>query len=159
MAKTRMSVHIEPTELVALFAALGFRVTFYVDDQGVLTAYGHCLHSQVALEAWAHLTHDRGIGAADIMGYPDVGAVKIKERRPEEGQPQVTNSARPGRLLYDGPLQEVYVICDGPPAPESGRFVEVETPDGKGVGVGEWDRREDGLWRLGPFLVKASAVR
>lgn len=27
---------------------------------------------------------------------------------------------------------------DGPPGPESGRFVEVETLDGKGIKVGEW---------------------
>lgn len=49
--------------------------------------------------------------------------------------------------------EPVFVVFDGPPSHESGRFVEVETADGKGVGVGEWKKREDGLWTLGPFYV------
>ncbi len=35
-----------------------------------------------------------------------------------------------------------------PPPHESGRFVEVETPDGKGLRFGEWVERKDGLWAL-----------
>ncbi len=46
--------------------------------------------------------------------------------------------------------QTFYVIFDGPPGPESGRFVECETNEGVGVRVGEWDQK-DGYWRLGPF--------
>lgn len=44
--------------------------------------------------------------------------------------------------------KEVRVVFDGPPGPKSGRFVEVETPDGASVSVGEWHEREDGLWEL-----------
>lgn len=42
----------------------------------------------------------------------------------------------------------INIIFDGPPAPESGRFVEVETDDGKSINAGEWIERKDGLWAL-----------
>lgn len=45
-------------------------------------------------------------------------------------------------------LQVVDVVFDGPPGPESGRFIEVETLDGKGIRIGEWVHREDGYWAL-----------
>lgn len=40
------------------------------------------------------------------------------------------------------------IVFDGPPSHESGRFVEVETLDGKSVNVGEWIQRPDGFWAL-----------
>jgi len=40
------------------------------------------------------------------------------------------------------------IVFDGPPAHESGRFIEVENPEGASVRVGEWIEREDGLWAL-----------
>jgi hypothetical protein len=43
---------------------------------------------------------------------------------------------------------ELRIVFDGPPGPESGRFVECETPDGKSVNAGEWHERSDGLWEL-----------
>jgi hypothetical protein len=42
----------------------------------------------------------------------------------------------------------VHVVFDGPPGPVAGRFVEVETLDGKGINVGRWIKREDGCWAL-----------
>lgn len=52
----------------------------------------------------------------------------------------------------DDPLPEdLFVIFDGPPSHESGRFVEVETADGRSVSAGEWRERAAGLWSLGPF--------
>lgn len=47
----------------------------------------------------------------------------------------------------------LYVIFDGPPDHDAGRFVEVETDSGRSVSVGEWSEYADhpGLWRLGPF--------
>ena len=42
----------------------------------------------------------------------------------------------------------VHVVFDGPPGPEAGRFVEVETLDGKSVSVGRWLKRDDGFWAL-----------
>jgi len=48
----------------------------------------------------------------------------------------------------------IYVVFDGPPGPESGRFVETEDGAGRGVGHAEvkWRQREDGYWTLGPFV-------
>ncbi len=48
----------------------------------------------------------------------------------------------------DNRTQAINVIFDGPPSHESGRFVEVETDDGKGIHAGEWLKRDDGLWAL-----------
>lgn len=42
----------------------------------------------------------------------------------------------------------INIIFDGPPSHESGRFVEVETDDGKSINVGKWIERSDGLWAL-----------
>lgn len=42
----------------------------------------------------------------------------------------------------------INIIFDGPPGPESGRFIEVETDDGRSFRAGEWIERPDGLWSL-----------
>lgn len=44
--------------------------------------------------------------------------------------------------------QAINIIFDGPPSHESGRFVEVETDDGKSINTGEWIEKRDGLWVL-----------
>lgn len=44
--------------------------------------------------------------------------------------------------------QAINILFDGPPAAESGRFVECELDDGSGVNAGEWIQRTDGLWAL-----------
>lgn len=49
-------------------------------------------------------------------------------------------------------MQKVYVVFDGPPSHESGRFVELETFDRRGVGGVQWTERDDGFWTLGPLL-------
>jgi hypothetical protein len=46
------------------------------------------------------------------------------------------------------PSEEIHFVCDGPPGPESGRFVEVENERGEGRRIGEWRARSDGLWEL-----------
>ena len=40
------------------------------------------------------------------------------------------------------------IVFDGPPSHESGRFVEVETHEGKSISFGEWIHRDDGLTAL-----------
>ena len=40
------------------------------------------------------------------------------------------------------------IVFDGPPGPESGRFIEVENENGRGLRAGEWRERPDGLWSL-----------
>ncbi len=42
----------------------------------------------------------------------------------------------------------VHIVFDGPSAPESGRFIEVENSKGEGLSVGEWRERADGFWEL-----------
>jgi len=44
--------------------------------------------------------------------------------------------------------QPINIIFDGPPGSYAGRFVEVETDDGKSINVGEWIERKDGFWAL-----------
>lgn len=43
---------------------------------------------------------------------------------------------------------DVYVVFDGPPGPEAGRFVECEDADGHGINAGEWTERPNGWWAL-----------
>lgn len=45
-------------------------------------------------------------------------------------------------------MDAINIIFDGPPGPEAGRFVEVETDAGRSINVGEWRKRSDGLWAL-----------
>jgi hypothetical protein len=40
------------------------------------------------------------------------------------------------------------IVFDGPPGPESCRFVEVENTHGASVSAGEWLQRLDGYWVL-----------
>lgn len=42
-------------------------------------------------------------------------------------------------------VPDLVILFDGPPAHESGRFIDVDTPHS---GVGEWDSRDDGIWTL-----------
>lgn len=50
---------------------------------------------------------------------------------------------------YEATLPEyVDIIFDGPPGPNSGRFVEVETPDSRSIRFGEWVQRSYGYWAL-----------
>ena len=52
----------------------------------------------------------------------------------------------------------LYVIFDGPPGPQSGRFVELEAADGQSVVSGaRWEQHGDSgaYWRLGPFFEAA----
>ena len=42
----------------------------------------------------------------------------------------------------------VDIVFDGPPGPESGRFVEVENELREGMNFGEWIERDDGYWVL-----------
>ncbi len=59
----------------------------------------------------------------------------------------VLTSDERATLKLVGPQRTGYidVVFDGPPGPESGRFVEVEDDQGKSVEVGEWVQREHRL--------------
>lgn len=67
------------------------------------------------------------------------------------GDGEVIGTVRRGEAV--GPItrtegQYIDVVFDGPPGPESGRFVEVEDQSGASVSVGEWIERDDGYWVL-----------
>lgn len=40
------------------------------------------------------------------------------------------------------------IVFDGPPGPVSGRFVEVQLPDGASAKIGVWRDEGEGLWSL-----------
>lgn len=44
--------------------------------------------------------------------------------------------------------QAIHIVFDGPPGPTAGRFIEVETPAGRSINVGEWRDRAGGYWEL-----------
>ena len=52
----------------------------------------------------------------------------------------------------------VDIVFDGPPGPESGRFVEVEDASGKSIRLGEWLQRPDGSWALRIPAVGAGGI-
>jgi len=45
-------------------------------------------------------------------------------------------------------MKAINIIFDGPPSHDSGRFVEVETDDGRSINIGEWIERPDEYWAL-----------
>ena len=47
----------------------------------------------------------------------------------------------------DDKPEAINIVFDGPPGPEPGRFVEVETDSGKSINVGEWIQDGD-FWNL-----------
>ena len=57
-----------------------------------------------------------------------------------------TPSANPNTSGATG--SAINIVFDGPPGPEAGRFVEVETDDGRSINIGEWSNRPDGYWVL-----------
>jgi hypothetical protein len=50
------------------------------------------------------------------------------------------------------------IVIDGPPGPESGRFIECEGPDGASVKAGEWIERPDGMWALRIRKIKGAGA-
>ena len=50
--------------------------------------------------------------------------------------------------------REIQIVFDGPPGPESGRFVEVEDAwTGESIKWGEWIEASNGLWHLIGFAI------
>lgn len=48
----------------------------------------------------------------------------------------------------DGEEKYIDIVFDGPPGPESGRFVESENMAGASINAGRWIDRGNGLWAL-----------
>lgn len=51
----------------------------------------------------------------------------------------------------------IHIVFDGPPEQEGGRFVEVETPDGRSISVGEWIQKGD-YWHLVIPMARTAAL-
>lgn len=45
-------------------------------------------------------------------------------------------------------LRTIDIVFDGPPGNEGPRFIEVENQTGASISIGEWVKRDDGLWAL-----------
>ena len=55
--------------------------------------------------------------------------------------------------------EHVDIVFDGPPGPESGRFVEVEDASGNSIKFGEWIERKDGLEDARELARKVAQLR
>jgi hypothetical protein len=51
-------------------------------------------------------------------------------------------------MILETAMRQINIVFDGPPGPDSGRFVEVEDERGHSIRFGEWIERADGLWAL-----------
>lgn len=58
--------------------------------------------------------------------------------------------------------ERFWIVFDGPPGPEPGRFVEVENEGHEGRGPSStgasWQQDADVYWRLGPFVSHAALL-
>lgn len=45
-------------------------------------------------------------------------------------------------------MEKIRIVSDGPPGPQSGRFIEVEDMKGKSLNAGEWRQISEDLWAL-----------
>lgn len=80
------------------------------------------------------------VAKAKAVGIDRIGALALS--------PSGTIWIFDASLAMNARVDEIHIIFDGPPSHESGRFVEVETPDGRSISVGDWRQRPDGLWAL-----------
>lgn len=69
----------------------------------------------------------------------------VRELRAERDALHAENAKLRERV---GKLELIDIVFDGPPGPESGRFVEVEDAHGFSRSLGEWVQRDDGYWAL-----------
>lgn len=104
-----------------------------------------CAESLIAQGAFGprHFSH---IDEGATKAYNPHDAVGIKER------PGVEYS----NMEQAEPLPDTgyYIVFDGPPGPEAGRFIETEDGFGRGIGPNNTGARWqeiDGRWLLGPF--------
>lgn len=89
--------------------------------------------------AWGYASQNREVYAR--ITFADHGHAKIDEQ-----DVLISGSFVNG---YEFEVVEtIDVVFDGPPAAESGRFVEVEDMAGASIRIGEWVERGDGFWAL-----------
>lgn len=89
--------------------------------------------------------------AAEIRKALAAGASDLSYGRALLDEHKVSASAIRALPASDAPAspwRAINVVFDGSPGPVAGRFVEVETDDGKSINVGEWKERPGGWWAL-----------
>ncbi len=99
---------------------------------------------ETIMEQWDDITHqeeqnDQREDTPPCSHRPDSGREPVPVVGPVSGS--------------DGPDMTsvpdfIDIVFDGPPGPESGRFVEVENSDGASISGGEWLQRDDEFWVL-----------
>ena len=105
-----------------------------IPAQRLRDAEAHAERLEAALQEASELIHD-----LIDSGDGEVDRVQRLVRTALAPQPEAPDDER---------AEALNVIFDGPPGPTAGRFVEVETDDGRSVRAGEWIKRDDGLWSL-----------
>ncbi|QIP39681.1 hypothetical protein G9444_2437 [Rhodococcus erythropolis] len=85
---------------------------------------------------WTHTASDGGKWAWD----GDDWELRYYPPAPAEPAEEETKAEVGGDFIE--------IVFDGPPEAVSGRFVEVENPQGASISVGEWIDRGDGFWAL-----------
>lgn len=80
-----------------------------------------------------------------LRGWREQLATATEERRQAT---EIAGELRRKLKRYETSTVALDIVFDGPPSHESGRFVEVETEDGKSVNAGEWIARDNGMWAL-----------
>lgn len=86
----------------------------------------------------------------------EVGAVenltrlldKVISAAQAEGIPEGERREKARAAALEAATSDIRVVFDGPPGPESGRFVECENGEGHCIDAGDWRERPDGLWEL-----------
>lgn len=80
---------------------------------------------------------------ASLWKPKQIAAAKRGEMLVDENEECAAKRAAPQE-----PRSAINIVLDGPPGPDSGRLVEVETDDGHSIEAGKWIERPDGLWSL-----------
>lgn len=85
---------------------------------------------------------------ADIEEFIGDPSIQLTQKQYTDIQGRLANIRR----ALEQP-EQLFVVFDGPPSHESGRFVEVENQHGFSVGGPglNWTQGDSGLWYLGPL--------
>lgn len=85
----------------------------------------------------------------DLAKLPNWAQGKVKTLNRHLTEALEVLNAQPQPEGHPAPSPaDVYVVFDGPPGPEAGRFVECEDAEGRGINAGEWIERPNGWWAL-----------
>lgn len=64
------------------------------------------------------------------------------------GRPEMGCRRGSGEQYQAMSQKYIDIVFDSPPAPDSGRFVEVENEQRQSINLSQWVHRDDGFWAL-----------